>query len=74
MVVSLPVEEGLTSETNTWRRIRMDQTSGSGDVAGWARVQGKCGWKPTMKVCIYVLALSRYCHIRHVLYLLDCRR
>ena len=25
-----------------------DQASGSGDVAGWARVPGRCGWKPTI--------------------------
>ena len=27
-----------------------DQASGSGDVAGWARVPGRCGWNPTIKV------------------------
>ena len=51
-----------------------DQANGSGDVAGWARVPGRCGWKPT--IGMYVLALSRYCHICVVcsIYLLDCRR
>ena len=28
-----------------------DLASGSG-VAGWARVPGRCGWKPSIKVCM----------------------
>ena len=30
--------------------MEKNQTSGSGDVAGWERVLGRYGWKPAIKV------------------------
>ena len=35
-----------------------DQASGSGDVAGWAQIPGRCGWKPTKRyVCPCIVSV-----------------